>query len=105
MVTAIIQDVLRSITDYLAGERVWASVISRIDHVAGTDAELILIDVSCSSVDIGQGCVTVGKAGAIGGTLAARARDRGKQKNFTTLRIERVFLARTCLNKQLRLRS
>ena len=46
VMTAIIQDILRSVTDCLAGERVWASVVSRIDHVAGADAELSLIVIS-----------------------------------------------------------
>ena len=72
MITAVIQDELRSVTNCLAGERLRARAIGRILHVARTDTKLSLIGVGRSSVDVVQSCVTVGQAGAEDRPSAAR---------------------------------
>ena len=71
-ITAIIQDGLRSVTNYLAGDRLRARAISRILHVATTDTKLSSIVVGRSSVNVVQSCLTVGHAGRVEGPIAAR---------------------------------
>lgn len=70
--TAVLQDGLRSVKNYLAGESLRARFISRILHVAMTDTKLSSICVGRSSVNVVQSFVTVGQAGAECGPLAAR---------------------------------
>ena len=69
---AIIQDGLRSVTNRLARKRLRARAVSRIRHVAMTDTELSSIDVGRSRVDAVQSCLTVGHAGLVSGSSAAR---------------------------------
>ena len=77
MITAVIQDGLRSVTNRLAGERLRARAIGRIFHVAMTDAELSLVGVGRFRVNVAQSCITVGHAGAIVGAVAARGSNQG----------------------------
>ena len=75
VITAIIQDVLRSVMNCLAGESLPAHAVSRIYHIAVPEAELGLIGVSFSSINVSQDCFAVGNARAIKRALAARARN------------------------------
>ena len=52
--TAITQDLLRSVTNCLTGQRFHARAISRIHHVAVPDAKMGPVVVSISGIDIVQ---------------------------------------------------
>ena len=81
-IIAGIQDGLRSVTNYLAGERLRAGAIGRILHVARTDTELSLIGVGRSSVDVVQSCITVGQAGGEDRPSAARGSESNLAKGL-----------------------